>query len=97
MNKGHYMELLKQYAVAHTKSHAANSSSPYIGENIEPHDGYWVARQVMYGDQPISHGGFGRYENATTDRDRSVDYNHSTFTDLIIEGLVGLRAMFGIR
>ena len=23
-----------------------------------------------------------------------VDYNHSTFADLIIEGLVGLRAMF---
>lgn len=49
----------------------------------------------MYGDQPISHGGHAEYENATADKDRSVDYNHSTFADLIIEGLVGLRAVFG--
>ena len=89
------MQLLRQYARAHTKSHAANASSPYIGENIEPHDGYWVARQIMYGEQPISHGGFANYANATDDKDRSVDYNHSTFADLIIEGLVGLRAMLG--
>ena len=28
----------------------------------------------------------------TRDKDRGKDYNHSTFLDLIIEGLVGLRA-----
>ena len=95
LDSSHYMQLLRQYARAHTKSHAANASSPYIGENIEPHDGYWVARQIMYGDQPISHGGFANYADATEDKDRSVDYNHSTFADLIIEGLVGLRAMIG--
>ena len=49
----------------------------------------------MYGDQPISHGGFANYANATDDKDRSVDYNHSTFADLVIAGLVGLRAMLG--
>ena len=48
IDSSHYMKLLRQYARAHTKSHAANASSPYIGENIEPHDGYWVARQIMY-------------------------------------------------
>ena len=96
MGKAHYMQLLRQYAQAHTKSYAANASSPYIGENIEPHDGYWVARQIMYGEQPISHGGVVQPpQNATADKDRSVDYNHSTFADLIIEGLVGLRAFFG--
>ena len=31
----------------------------------------------------------------TPDRDRGKDYNHSTFIDLIIEGLVGLRALLG--
>ena len=30
----------------------------------------------------------------TPDRDRGKDYNHSTFLDLIIEGLIGLRALF---
>eukprot|EP00662_Eupelagonemidae_sp_cell21_P018595 gene18595-47203_t len=78
MNATHYMDVLRH--------------SPYIGENIEPHDGYWVARQIMYGDQPISHGGFAAGpQPPTADRDRSVDYAHSTFADLVIEGLVGLR------
>ena len=31
----------------------------------------------------------------TRDKDRGKDYNHSTFLDLIIEGLIGLRAMMG--
>ena len=29
------------------------------------------------------------------DKDRGKDYNHSTFIDIIIAGLVGLRAAFG--
>lgn len=95
VGKAQYTTVLRQYAVAHTQSHAANSSSPYIGENIEPHDGYWIARQIMYGDQPVSHGGYAKKEPPSSDKDRSVDYNHSTFADLIIQGLVGLRALFG--
>jgi hypothetical protein len=91
MTKAHYMQLLRQYAQAHTQSKPANASLPYIGENIEPDHGWWQARQVMYGDEPGSHG----YKPAQDDRDRSVDYNHSTFADLIIEGLVGLCAAFG--
>lgn len=31
----------------------------------------------------------------TPDKDRGKDYNHSTFLDLIISGLVGLRTAFG--
>ena len=31
----------------------------------------------------------------TPDKDRGKDYNHSTFLDLIIAGLVGIRAAFG--
>ena len=89
----HYTDLLRQYAVAHTQSRAANASLPYVGENIEPHDGYWVARQIMYGDQPISHGGYAAGpQPPTSDRDRSVDYLHSTFADLVIEGYVGVRS-----
>ena len=91
MTKAHYMQLLHQYAVAHTQSKPANASLPYIGENIEPDLGWWQARQIMYGDEPGAHG----YKPAQDDEDRSVDYNHSTFADLIIEGLVGLRAAFG--
>jgi len=31
----------------------------------------------------------------TADKDRGKDYNHSTFLDIIIAGLIGLRAAFG--
>ena len=31
----------------------------------------------------------------TPDKDRGKDYNHSTYLDIIISGLVGLRAAFG--
>jgi hypothetical protein len=91
MTKEHYMQVLRQYAVAHTRSHPANSSLPYIGESIEPDLGFWQARAIMYGQEPSARG----YQPPKPDRDRSVDYNHSTFADLIIEGLIGLRAALG--
>ena len=91
MTKEHYMKVLRQYAVAHTQSHPANSSLPYIGESIEPDLGFWQARQIMYGQEPSPRG----YQPPKPDKDRSVDYNHSTFADLIIEGLIGLRAALG--
>ena len=46
MTSQHYMQLLKQYAVSMTRSHPANSSLPYIGENIEPDQGFWQARSA---------------------------------------------------
>jgi hypothetical protein len=48
-------------------------------------------------DEPGAHG----YKPAQDDKDRSVDYNHSTFADLIIEGLIvsgrALRVHHGVR
>ena len=37
----------------------------------------------------------GRNDVATPDKDRGKDYNHSSFLDIIIAGLIGLRAAFG--
>eukprot|EP01043_Picozoa_sp_COSAG02_P030829 COSAG02_NODE_1986_length_10180_cov_38.805575_10_plen_511_part_00 len=91
MTKEHYMQVLQQYAIAHTRSQPANSSLPYIGESIEPDLGFWQARAIMYGQESGPRG----YQPPKQDRDRSVDYNHSTFADLIIEGLIGLRAALG--
>ena len=56
MTKDHCVQLLHQYAVAHTQSHPANASLPYIGENVEPEQGWWQARQIMYGEEPGAHG-----------------------------------------
>jgi len=62
---------------------------PYVGENIHPDEGYWIARQQMFW------GGQFAWQNwpttPTIDRERSVDYMHSTFVDNVLGGLLGVR------
>jgi hypothetical protein len=56
-----FVDLLRTYAQTHTRSSAANGTrqepseapaasrnQPWVGENIEPDKGFWMARQIMY-------------------------------------------------
>ena len=180
MTPTHYTRLLRAYARSMTRGSAANGSTPWVGENIEPDSGYWVARSIMYrggngavdpnapwlpaADNPHvdsvncsvcegtcwdrgwstdgrkcdppgmnqtlakligpcdlgcscvppsasydweAHGTvacctWGPPQGScdgkkmpTGDKDRGKDYNHSTWLDLIIEGLIGIRAALG--
>ena len=54
---------------------------PYIDENLDPFTGEWITRRNLHemGNPP---GGADRGEN----------YNHSSFCDLVLNGLVGVRA-----
>ena len=45
--------------------------------------------------QPAAAGGCDGTILPTTDKDRGKDYMHSSFIDIIISGLVGIRASFG--
>jgi hypothetical protein len=74
--------LMRQYARLHTQSSAINGTRPWIGEDLHPDEGYWLARDIMY------------RENQTL-RNRGDHYNHSTFIDLVISALLGLRAALG--
>ena len=51
---------------------------PWIDESLHPDTGEWVTRAALH-------------ERHDPNRDRGRDYNHSTFCDLVITGLVGLR------
>ena len=51
---------------------------PWIDENLNPFTGDWISRTMLYNKQDPM-------------KDRGKDYNHSSFCDLIISGLVGLR------
>ena len=51
---------------------------PWIDEVQNPFTGDWISRTMLYSEN-------------SGDKDRGRDYNHSTFCDLIISGLVGLR------
>lgn len=161
MNNQNFTTLLQTYARSMTTGNATNGSSPWVGENIEPDKGYWIARSIMYKgghiddqgnptgspvncsackgrcyDRDWSHDGAkctamdpsstlgpcdqgckcvppsssfppppccGAKESCdgkiipTPDKDRGKDYMHSTFIDIIIEGLVGLRSDFSTK
>ena len=51
---------------------------PWVSENIHPDDGHWITRQILY-------------QGNKTGRDRGFMYNHATYCDNIISGLVGVR------
>ena len=82
-----YFTLLSIYARSHAREKEDSGRIvPWIDEDLDPHTGAWIA------------GGF----RVNRDRGREArerkwytatwrDYNHSTFCDLIITGLAGLR------
>jgi hypothetical protein len=54
------------------------ASQPWIDENLNPYNGDWIARTLLQ-------------QRRQAPNERGKDYNHSTFCDLVITGLVGLR------
>jgi hypothetical protein len=86
IGKEDFYELLKIY----TKSHRFRQIPPlgdtlvsdylWIDENLNPYTGDWLARTRM----EVQHYNHGF-------RERGIYYNHSTYNDIIITGLAGLR------
>jgi hypothetical protein len=62
---------------------------PWIDENLNPFTGDWIARTRLKtwenGTWPEGKGGV----------ERGKDYNHSSFCDLVITGLAGIRPAEG--
>jgi hypothetical protein len=50
---------------------------PWIDENLNPYTGEWIARAM--------------HQRGSASNERGKDYNHSSFCDLVISGLIGLR------
>mmetsp|Transcript_18834 Transcript_18834/g.51603 ORF Transcript_18834/g.51603 Transcript_18834/m.51603 type:complete len:522 (+) Transcript_18834:2370-3935(+) len=78
-----YFDLLLQYARQHTQTFALNDTavplhSGHVFENLHPTLGYWNNRFYLYGRN-------------STRKNKGDDYNHSTFADLILGGLLGIR------
>ncbi len=80
-----YFDTLKIYTKSHRLKREDGTVVPWIDENLNPHTGDWIARTRLKA-----------WKNGTWDQDkggveRGKDYNHSSYCDLIITGLVGLR------
>lgn len=76
-----YVDLLCQYARMHTRTRADGSVVPWIDEVRHPLRDDWSSRSLLekWGWQEGAGG-----------RERGKDYNHSTFCDLVISGLLGV-------
>lgn len=79
-----YFAALRTYARAHRLTRDDGKVVPWIDENLNPHTGDWIARTRL---RTWSNGTWSAEKGG---RERGKDYNHSTFCDLVISGLVGL-------
>ena len=85
VDKTAYFKTLTCYTHSHTLKRDNGSIVPWIDENLNPHTGDWISRTRLK-----------RWKNNTWDagkggKERGKDYNHASYNDLIITGLVGLR------
>ncbi|MBL9126465.1 MAG: hypothetical protein JNL97_02400, partial [Verrucomicrobiales bacterium] len=80
-----YFDALRTYARAHRLVRKDGSEVPWIDENLNPRTGDWIARTRL---ETWANGTWSAEKGG---RERGKDYNHSTFCDLILSGLVGLR------
>lgn len=78
VTKQDYFTLLKIYTRSQHRGLPGGRVIPWIDEDLNPTNGDWIARTLL------ERRGSGIPE-------RGKDYNHSTFCDLIITGLAGLR------
>lgn len=76
-----FMKLLLTYA----NSHRDTDGTPWLDENMDPETGIWLAREILRGRK--------NYEP----QDRGRHYNHSTFIDLVMTGVCGIRPTLGNR
>ena len=80
-----YLILLHQYAAAHKLSLPDGRVISWIDEDWDPFTGEWLCRTIF------------RLQGKKALYWRGKDYNHSSFCDLVISGLCGVRPTTGNR
>jgi hypothetical protein len=85
ISKNDYFKLLQIYTQCHQLTKDDGTVAPWIDENINPFTGDWISRTRLKTWRN------GAWSDAKGGVERGKDYNHSTYCDLIISGLIGLR------
>ena len=80
-----YLNLLKIYTGSHRLKLDDGRVAPWIDENLNPINGDWLSRTRLKSWKN------GTWDAGKGGEERGKDYNHSTYCDLVISGLVGLR------
>jgi hypothetical protein len=85
--KNDFLTLLRTYANSQYRITPYSEKVPWIDEDIHPYSGIWLARSIIFElDDPV----VGKDLNHGFDRGK--DYNHSSYADLIISDLIGLKS-----
>jgi hypothetical protein len=77
-----YYDLLQTYAKCHYRTLPDGTKVSWLDENIDPFTGEWLSRRILEE---------WNWRQDKGGRERGKDYNHSSFNDLIITGLIGFR------
>jgi len=85
IGRADYFNLLRGYARSHQLTREHGEVVPWIDENLNPYTGDWIARTRL------KTWNSGTWDAGKGGVERGKDYNHSTFCDLVITGLIGLR------
>lgn len=85
IDKQAYFETLKIYTNSHQLKRENGKVVPWIDESLNPITGDWHTRTYILEEDKR------RGTPNNNPRERGKDYNHSSYNDLIITGLVGLR------
>ena len=72
-----YVKCMRQYAAQQRLTREDGKVVPWIDENLNPDTGDWIARTMLI-------------RAGRKLPERGKDYNHSTYCDLVISGLVGV-------
>ncbi|HEY3324767.1 MAG TPA: glycosyl hydrolase family 65 protein [Planctomycetota bacterium] len=80
-----YFDTLKIYTKSHRLKREDGKVVPWIDENLNPQTGDWISRTRLKSWKN------GTWDAGKGGEERGKDYNHSTYCDLIINGLIGLR------
>lgn len=78
VSRNNYFDLLQTYTKSQHRRRHDGRVVPWIDEDINPTNGDWIARTLLK-------------ERGSEIPERGKDYNHSTYCDLVISGLAGLR------
>ena len=89
ISKEDYFKLLQIYTRCHRLTKEDGTVVPWIDENINPFTGDWIARTRL------KSWNNGTWSSGKGGEERGKDYNHSTYCDLIISGLIGIRPQEG--
>lgn len=84
--KDAFRKTLDCYVRSHKRVREDGKTISWIDENINPFNGDWISRaRLIEWNWSAAKGGY----------ERGKDYNHSTFCDLIVNGLIGVRPQLG--